>query len=134
MHSIFSAIDNKVICSYIKRDEILGTRTDMCHVDESLQVGVKKVQKGTKVGAHKHNKIERKTETTQESWVVIAGEINAEIYDKDDSYLSLVTLKAGDCIVFFAGGHSMESMEENTIFYEFKNGPYNGVENDKQFI
>jgi len=34
----------------------------------------------------------------------------------------------------FEGGHTYEILEENTSIYEFKTGPYNGRENDKQFF
>lgn len=134
MNSIFSNFDNKIICSYIKKTEITKARIDMCHDDQTIQVGVKKICNGTKVQAHKHNKIERSILNTQETWIVISGTLKAEVFDVDDNFLSSIILHEGDCIVFFLGGHSMEALEDNTIFYEIKNGPYFGVENDKQYI
>ena len=41
---------------------------------------------------------------------------------------------AGDCVVVFKAGHEFTVLEDNTIIYEFKNGPYYGVEADKTFI
>ena len=43
-------------------------------------------------------------------------------------------LGAGDCVVVFKAGHGFEVLEDNTILYEFKNGPYFGVEIDKTYI
>jgi len=70
---------------------------------------------------------------TQEAWVVISGSINAVVYDTDEKLLARVFLGAGDCIVFFRGGHAMEVVKD-TLMYEFKNGPYFGQEADKRWI
>ena len=87
-----------------------------------------------KVKAHKHNVQIRKTSLTQEAWVVLKGKIKAKFYDLDDKLIFETILKDGDCISIFRGGHSLEVLEDKTIFYEFKNGPYNGVAKDKVFI
>ena len=34
----------------------------------------------------------------------------------------------------FQGGHTYEILEDDTIVYEYKTGPYKGQENDKVFI
>ena len=34
----------------------------------------------------------------------------------------------------FEGGHNYEILEENTLVYEFKTGPYEGIDKDKVFI
>ena len=34
----------------------------------------------------------------------------------------------------FEGGHNYEALENNTVVYEYKTGPYTGIENDKVFI
>ena len=34
----------------------------------------------------------------------------------------------------FQGGHTYEILEEDTIVYEYKTGPYKGQANDKEFI
>ena len=44
------------------------------------------------------------------------------------------TLESGDCIVLFSGAHSLECLTDDTLLYEFKNGPYFGPEKDKEFI
>ena len=135
MNHIFSKIDNKTaICSYISKDQASDLRSDLCSEDKYIQISLKKMKDKAKVKAHKHNKIDRLTTTTQEAWIVIEGKLKAEVYDLDDSVIQEIILSAGDCIAFFSGGHSLEAIEEGTIFYEFKNGPYYGVENDKQFI
>ena len=43
-------------------------------------------------------------------------------------------MSSGDCIVSMSAGHSFEVLEDDTLLYEFKNGPYYGTEKDKEFI
>ena len=52
----------------------------------------------------------------------------------DDKIILRTEMSAGDCVVVFKAGHSFEVLEDNTIIYEFKNGPYYGVKADKTFI
>ena len=71
---------------------------------------------------------------TQEVWVVLKGKLRSSLYDFDDKLLKEIILKAGDCIAFFRGGHELKVLEDNTYFYEIKNGPYNGISQDKEKI
>ena len=71
---------------------------------------------------------------TQEAWVVFEGCVKGTFYDLDDSVLYETKIKKGDVICLFRGGHSLEVLEEDTIFYEFKTGPYFGVDADKESI
>ena len=133
MLSIYSKIDpNKLILSLMRYEDISEYRTDICPDEEYLQASGRKLKKGLKVKAHKHIKIERKTDITQEAWVVFEGCIKGTFFDLDDSILYETNIEKGDMIVLFRGGHSLEVLDEDTIFYEFKTGPYFG--RDKEFI
>ena len=52
----------------------------------------------------------------------------------DNSLIVETVLSAGDCVVVFKAGHAFEVLEDDTILYEFKTGPYYGVEKDKEII
>ena len=39
-------------------------------------------------------------------------------------------LHRGDCSVTLAGGHTYLILEDGTLVYEYKTGPYKGIEND----
>ena len=52
--------------------------------------------------------------------------LNSTFYDLDDSVIYETELRKGDVIVLFRGGHSLEVLEENTIFYEMKNNSWRG--------
>ena len=135
MERVYSKVDkDKLVLALMRYDDISEYRTDLSPDEEYLQISGRKLEKGLKVKAHKHIPIERKTDITQEAWVVFEGCIKGTFYDLDDSVLYETEIGKGDVIVLFRGGHSLEVLDEDTIFYEFKTGPYFGVEADKEAI
>jgi hypothetical protein len=72
--------------------------------------------------------------TTQEAWVILDGKVEGTFYDLDDSLLCSLEISDGDCVVIYRGGHSLKILDDDTILYEFKNGPYYGVKKDKTYI
>ena len=99
-----------------------------------LQVRFLKTDLNKVFKAHKHLPQKRITELTQESLIVLQGSVEISIYDLDDSFLDKFILNPGDCVITLDGGHSIKILKENTFLYEHKNGPYNGLEKDKEFI
>ncbi|MEK6825652.1 MAG: WbuC family cupin fold metalloprotein [Nanoarchaeota archaeon] len=135
MKKIYSKIDPPVLLHIVNRkEEIAPTRQDLSPNEEYLQVACFTLPKGKTFRAHKHLKNIRSTDITQESWVVIKGTIKAILYDLDDKIIEEAILKEGDCSITFHGGHTYESLEENSIVYEYKTGPYKGQDQDKTFI
>ena len=55
-------------------------------------------------------------------------------YDLDNSVLTTEILNVGDASFTLEGGHNYEILEDNTLVYEYKTGPYEGQEFDKVFI
>ena len=134
-NKIYSNIDkNILICSYINKNNITKYRTDLSPDEEIMQGSARILEKGLIVEAHKHNPISRNTTGTQEAWIIISGKIKATLYDINDEKINDIELNGGDAIIFYRGGHSLTVLEDNTIFYEFKNGPYKGYKNDKKQI
>jgi hypothetical protein len=70
----------------------------------------------------------------QESWVVIRGMVQVEMYDLDNTLLHTDVLEPGDISVTLEGGHNYLIMADDTLVYEYKTGPYKGQEKDKTFI
>lgn len=135
MQKIYSKVNKDILLlTLIRKDNITNDRIDLSPEEETLQVAVKSLKKGTSFKPHKHNKIHRVTDVTQESWVFLSGRVKAQFYDIDDKIILETEMSAGDCVVVFKAGHSFKVLEDNTIIYEFKNGPYYGVEADKTFI
>jgi cupin fold WbuC family metalloprotein len=135
MKKIYSKLeDRRIISTIIEYDEITEYRTDICPPEEYIQVCARKLRDKTTVSPHKHSLIKRETDITQEVWIVFEGKVRAKFYDMDSSYLCDAEIEKGGCMVLFRGGHSLEALEENTVFYEIKNGPYYGVSAGKELI
>jgi len=135
MNKIYSkAMDGVLLHIINKLKDISETRVDICSDEQYLQVACFKMNEGKTFKAHKHIENIRETTITQESWIVIKGKVKAILYDLDDSIVHEEVLEAGDCSITFLGGHNYECLEDNTIVYEYKTGPYFGQEKDKVFI
>jgi hypothetical protein len=52
----------------------------------------------------------------------------------DDKILAEPILKTGDASFTLEGGHNYLILEDNTLVYEYKTGPYEGQLMDKKFI
>ena len=135
MKRIYSKVDEKCLLLVInKKEDITEKRTDLSPDEEFLQCATKTLTKGMKFKPHKHNPMYRGTDITQEAWVFLSGKVRAKFYDLDDSVILNTELGAGDCAIVFRAGHGFEVLEDDTIIYEFKTGPYFGQEADKTFI
>jgi len=135
MVHVYSAVEPDLMLCVINRGDDIGTRrADLSPQDQYLQCATKKLTKGTTFAPHKHNELIRTTNITQEAWVFLKGRVAARFWDIDDRLIYETELGEGDAAIVFRGGHSFEVLEEDTILYEFKTGPYFGVEKDKTYI
>lgn len=133
--NIYSKVDPKLLLHIINKQSMISAkRTDLVHSTEFLQVGCFTLNNGKTFKPHKHIPINRNTTITQESWVIIRGKIKAILYDIDDTIIHEEILESGDCSITLKGGHNYECLEDDTVVYEYKTGPYNGQEADKTFI
>ncbi len=135
MRPIYSKIQPKVLLHIINKLDTTSERTDIIPSEEFLQLACLKMSKGKKFKPHKHiYKPGEETVIAQESWVVVSGRVKVFLYDLDDTILDVDILSPGDCSITLRGGHTYEILEEDTIVYEYKTGPYKGQESDKEFI
>ena len=111
------------------------SRNDLIDVDQFLQLSALNLKKNQTFKPHKHIwKNGEKRVIAQESWVVIKGSVKCSFFDLDGQLLSEPILNEGDCSVTLEGGHTYTILEDSTLVYEFKTGPYKGIELDKKFI
>jgi hypothetical protein len=108
-------------------------RTNLTDPAEFIQVAGLKLGQGDKFRPHKHIPVQKTTSITQESWVIVRGVVVAYLFDLDDTLLAEVTLNAGDISITLYGGHTYRCAED-ALVYEFKTGPYLGIEQDKVFL
>ena len=141
MKKIFSKIEPNILLHIICRKNDLDIlnkaedgRTDIAPENEFLQVAAMKMSEGQTFRPHKHIRIDRKTTITQESWVIINGSVKTILYDLDDTIIAEEILNIGDISITFRGGHNYKILENDTLVYEYKTGPYMGQKLDKTFI
>lgn len=134
MREIYSKVEPGVLLHVVNKSSEIDIRRDMCPPKQLLQMACFKLNSGKTFRSHKHIPKEVKHDITQESWIVVRGSVRAILYDLDDTILEEVNLMRGDCSITFRGGHNYLCLEDNTLVYEAKTGPYLGVENDKVFL
>ena len=142
MKKIYSKQDPEKLLHIICRKDELGLhnkpeggRVDVAPENQLLQVAAIQMNAGKTFKPHRHIwKDGEKNVIAQESWVVLSGSVRVTLYDLDDSILGEEQLTPGDLSLTFEGGHNYMATESNTFVYEFKTGPYKGVENYKTFI
>lgn len=135
MNYIYSKKNPDVILAIVNRlEDLTDERKNLVPDNEYLQVSFFNMNKNKTFKAHKHIFQEKVCKITQESFVIIKGSIKAIIYDLDDEVSDEIILKQGDCIITLYGGHNYLGLEDNTVIYEHKIGPYYGIEKDKIFI
>jgi hypothetical protein len=134
MEKLFSKIEKNTLLHLIYRCSEITDRTNIAPENEFLQLASLKMKKGQTFKAHKHIQHEKITNIAQESWLVIKGSVKCMFYDLNDELLAEPVLYPGDCSMTFRGGHNYLILEDDTIVYEYKTGPYFGQELDKVFI
>ena len=112
-----------------------GHRRDVVGEKEFIQLSALNMQTGHTFVPHKHIwKPGEKEAIAQESWVVIKGSVRVIMYDLDFTILEEPILYPGDCSITLGGGHNYVTLEDDTLVYEYKTGPYKGQKLDKEFI
>ena len=140
MKKIYSKVEpDKLLHIIHKVDEFHtiedGHRRDIVGDDEFIQLSSLNMDEGHTFKPHKHIwKPGEKECIAQESGVVIRGSVECIFYDLDDTIIEKPILKPGDASFTLEGGHNYEILEDNTLVYEYKTGPYKGIENDKEFL
>lgn len=136
MIKIFSNKDPNLLLHVINRLSNIEGRTEIIPNNNFIQCSTLKMQNGKTFPPHKHIKKERsyKEQIAQESWIVVRGKVRCILYDIDDTIIATPILEAGDASFTLFGGHTYEILEDDTIVYEYKTGPYEGQKLDKEFI
>jgi hypothetical protein len=127
--------ENGIVICHIIRAKYSPQKTEFFTPDNySQQLGIIKYAEGGLIKPHFHNRVAREVFYTQEVLVIRKGKVKVNLYNNDSlSYLTSVVLNTGDTILLASGGHGFEMLEDAEML-EIKQGPYNGVTNDKTHI
>lgn len=100
--------------------------------EHGLQIGLFRYDNNKVIQNHVHHVFPHIAEKTCEMLFVLNGSMQADIFTEQKEFVKSVVVKANEFIILFGGGHGFKILEPNTAILEAKNGPYFGVEKDKE--
>jgi hypothetical protein len=98
-----------------------------------FQLGVHLREPGLELKPHSHKEKRRIVEISQEMLHICEGKVEVNFYDENKKQFATSILNSGDTILFVRGGHGFKILEKTRII-EVKQGPYEGLEKDKEMI
>jgi len=136
MEKIYSKVEpEKLLHIIVRKNDFKPGREDVVEENQFIQCSILQMENGKTFRPHKHIWKERtRNVIAQESWIVVQGSVKCIFYDIDDTLIAEPILYPGDASFTLEGGHNYEILEDDTLVYEYKTGPYEGQENDKRFI
>lgn len=136
MEKIYSKIQpEKLLHMIVRKEDIKPGREDIVSEENFIQCSMLNMEKGKTFKPHRHIWKERtRNVIAQESWIVIQGSVKCIFYDLDDNIIAEPILYPGDASFTLEGGHNYLILEDDTLVYEYKTGPYEGQSMDKTFI
>ena len=136
MEKIFSKQHpDKLLHVIVRKSDLIPGRVEVVPEEHFIQCALLNMPKGKTFRPHKHIWKERtRNVIAQESWIVIQGSVRCTFYDINDQIIAEPILYPGDASFTLEGGHNYTILEDDTLVYEYKTGPYEGQELDKTFI
>jgi len=88
---------------------------------------------GDVLQAHIHKVRKRlRSHKTVEFLYIVQGKLRTDFYDLNKNKIRSEVLSAGEFVCLYDGGHGFKALRDDTKFIEVKNGPFVGVEEDKE--
>jgi cupin fold WbuC family metalloprotein len=136
MEKIYSKQDpGALLHMIVRKEDMQPGRQDVVPEENFIQCSILNMEKDKTFKPHRHIWKERtRNVIAQESWVVIQGSVKCIFYDLDNEIIAERILYSGDASFTLEGGHNYLILEDNTLVYEYKTGPYEGQALDKTFI
>lgn len=137
MEKIYSRVKPEILLHFVVRKaEATEPRSNLVSDDQFIQCSTIRLNTGKTFKPHKHIWKQPETEfvIAQESWIVIQGSVKCIFYDLDATVIAEKIIYPGDASFTLQGGHNYQILEDDTLVYEYKTGPYTGITTDKEFI
>ena len=136
MEKIYSKVEPETLLHMVvRKSDMQPGRQDIVPEENFIQCSILNMEEGKTFKPHKHIWKERtRNVIAQESWIVIQGRVKCVFYDLDDTIIAEPILGVGDASFTLQGGHNYVILEDDTLVYEYKTGPYEGQVLDKTFI
>ena len=136
MEHIYSKVEpGKILHTIVRKEDLTPGRREVVSEKHFIQCAILNMEQGKTFKPHRHIWKERaRNIIAQESWIVIQGSVKCIFFDLDDTIIATPILYPGDASFTLEGGHTYEILENNTLVYEYKTGPYEGQALDKTFL
>ncbi len=136
MEKIYSKINpEKLLHIIIRKSDQKPGRQDIVPETHFIQCSLLGMESGKTFKPHRHIWKQRSQQViAQESWIVVRGSVKCVLYDLDDTVIAEPVLNPGEASFTLEGGHNYVILEEDTVVFEYKTGPYEGQQLDKTFI
>lgn len=136
MENFYSKVEEgKLLHMVVRKEDIFPGRKDVVSEENFIQCSILNMEKDKTFKPHRHIWKERtRNVIAQESWIVVQGSVKCIFYDLDNTVLAEPILNVGDASFTLEGGHNYLILEDDTLVYEYKTGPYEGQALDKTFI
>ena len=126
---------DKLLHIVVRKEDLIPGRVEVVPENNFIQCALLNMEKDKTFKPHKHIWKERtRNVIAQESWIVVQGKVKCTFYDLDNEILVEPILGPGDASFTLEGGHTYTILEDDTLVYEYKTGPYEGQKLDKTFI
>ncbi|HOJ16186.1 MAG TPA: hypothetical protein P5301_01235 [Bacteroidales bacterium] len=124
--------NNKVIAIIYRESDWIPGLNFITPDEFFLQVSSWWYPKDKKLQSHFHKDFPRQTTKTHEMTYVKQGSMKVTLYSDDKKILKDFILNKGDLAIYANGGHGYEILCDDTQIIESKNGPFIGVDQDKE--
>ena len=129
---LISSSSGQALCYVIRGNTKPGQTTFITPPDAKQQVGFIVYPKGGVIARHIHRPLERHIIGMAEVLVVRSGHCQIDIYDDQESLVTVRDLYQNDVVLMVGGGHGLKIIED-TVLLEIKQGPYLGADDKKLF-
>ena len=129
---LITSNNGQALCYVIRGNNKPTQTTFITPPDAKQQVGFIVYKKGGVIARHIHRPLERHIIGMAEVLVVRSGHCQIDVYDDQESLVTVRDLFQNDVVLMVGGGHGFKIIED-TVLLEIKQGPYLGVDDKKLF-
>jgi len=124
--------EGRILARLIKPEDWIKGLGFFSNDNEFIQVGTWFYDKGKHLQNHVHNEFARTAYRTCETVYMVSGKMRVNLYTLEKKYVESFEIRQGDTLILLDSGHGYEILEDDTKVLEIKNGPFMGVDADKE--
>lgn len=122
----------KILARLIEPDDWKKGLGFFSNDQEFIQVGTWFYDKGKQLQNHVHNEFARTAYRTCETVYMVSGRMRVDLYTLEKNFVESFEVVQGDTLILLESGHGYEILDDSTKVLEIKNGPFMGVDVDKE--